>query len=53
MYNNITIDYTTKVATEYNFGEAYETLLEDYERYRYFNESGVKFHNYIGCKFIF
>ena len=42
-----------KYDLEEYFGESYDVLLDEYERFRYFNESGVKFYNYIGCKCVF
>ena len=32
------------------FAQNYWELLEEYERYRNFNETGIKFINYLGCK---
>ena len=41
-----------KVPIQQHFGQSYWGLLEEYERYRNFNETGIKFINYLGCESI-
>ena len=39
-----------KVPIQQHFGQSYWGLLEEYERYRNFNQTGIKFINYLGCE---
>ena len=39
-----------KYPLQEHFGPRYWDLLEEYERYRNFNQTGIKFINYLGCE---
>ena len=40
-----------KYPLQEHFGPSYWDLLEEYERYRNFNQTGIKFSNYLGCQY--